>query len=110
MMVESTPSVEVDTNESLLSDYMKKVTVWDYYSMTKENYLSLPRTNQEKMIREYYSEMVKRSSDGKIVFICFLCMPSRPNNKKIFDALKGPLTEMKTWSELREIYLRLKGS
>ena len=45
MMVESTPSVEVDTNESLLSDYMKKVTVWDYYSMTKENYLSLPRTN-----------------------------------------------------------------
>ena len=69
MMVESTPSVEFDINKSLLSD----LTVWDYYSMTKENYLSLPQSNKEKIIRECYSQMVKRSSDDKIIFIFFVC-------------------------------------
>ena len=76
--------------------------VWDYYSVTKENYLSLPWSNKEKMIKDYYLEMVKSSSDGKI--ICFLCMASCNDNKKIFKVLKGSLNEIKTWSELRLIY------
>lgn len=45
--------------------------VWDYYSVTKENYLSLPWSNKEKMIKDYYLEMVKSSSDGKIILFVF---------------------------------------
>ena len=71
IMVAYKPSVEVEINKSLLSDFVKKVTVYNYYLMTKDNYLSLVRSNKEKVIENYYSEMVKRSSDGKIILFVF---------------------------------------
>lgn len=48
---------------------MSKVMVWDYYSVTKESYLARSRSEKEKMIKNYYSEIIKRPSDEKIFLI-----------------------------------------
>ena len=44
---------------------MNKIMVWDYNSMSKENYLALTRDQKEKIIRDYYSDMLKRLPDDK---------------------------------------------
>lgn len=44
---------------------MNKIMVWDYNSMSKENYLALTRDQKEKIIRDCYSDMLKRSPDDK---------------------------------------------
>lgn len=56
-LVDST--VEVNNHENFLQQFVPKVTVWDYNSMSWENYLALPRDEKEKIIRNYYSEMLK---------------------------------------------------
>ena len=70
-LVDSAPSVEVQINEDLLQSFMKKVTVWDYY-ITKERYLARSWEEKENYMKQYYTEMVKRSSDGKSSFFTFL--------------------------------------
>ena len=40
---------------------MKKVTVWDYASITTDSYLALSHDEKEKLIRSYYSDMKKHA-------------------------------------------------
>ena len=64
-------AVEVNINENLLQQFT--VTVLDYNSASWENYLAPPRDEKEKIVRNYYSEILKRSQDGKSIhFFCFL--------------------------------------
>ena len=62
-------AVEVNIHENLLQQFMSKVTVWEYNSMSWENYLALPWDEKDRIIRNYYSEMLKRPQDGKIIYI-----------------------------------------
>ena len=57
---------EIDAN--LLSGFMKKLTVRDYASITRESYLALSHDEKEKLIRRYYSDMESRGS-GKLIII-----------------------------------------
>ena len=49
---------------------MKKVTIWDYASITRDSYLALSHDKKEKLISRYYSDMKSRGS-SKIYFIYF---------------------------------------
>ena len=71
-----------------------KVMVWDYYSMTKESHLALSRSEKEKMIKNYYSEIIKRPSDEKIFFIFQLGM-SRHKSRKTREEVKQILIDTK---------------
>ena len=68
-------AVDGNIDEKLLQQFMSKVTVWEYNSISRENYLAPPRDEKEKIIRNYYSEMLKRLQDDKIIlFVClFVC-------------------------------------
>ena len=54
-MVDSVVEDKID--EKSLAQFMNKILVWDYNSMSKENYLALTRDQKEKIIRDYYSDM-----------------------------------------------------
>ena len=73
-LVDSAPFPEVQINEDLLQCFMKKVTIWYYHSVTKERYLALSSEENENHITQYYTEMVKRSSDSKSSFLTFLIL------------------------------------
>ena len=47
-LVDST--VEVNNHENFLQQFVPKVTVWDYNSMSRENYLALPRDGKRKLL------------------------------------------------------------
>ena len=47
---------------------MKKVTLWEYASITRDSYLSLCHDEKENLIRKYYLEMKTRSC-GKFSLI-----------------------------------------
>ena len=61
---------EIDTD--LFGQFMKKVTIWDYGSITRDSYLSLSHDEKEKLIRRYYSDMKIRSKFLLIYF--FSCL------------------------------------
>ena len=44
---------EFDTN--LFGQFMKKDSIWDYASITRDSYLALSQDEKEKLIRRYYS-------------------------------------------------------
>ena len=56
-------------NENLFLEYMQKVTIWDYFAITKQQYLCLPESEKLEKINKYYFDMKSRSSSGKI--FCF---------------------------------------
>ena len=54
---------------------MKKVPVWDYANISKENYLSLSYEDKEKIIKQYYFDM-KSQSGGlymNLFVVRFVC-------------------------------------
>ena len=64
-------NVQEDIDANLFSEFMKKVTAWDYVSITRESYLALSHDEKEKLITRHYSDMKSRSS-GKFYFILFI--------------------------------------
>ena len=72
-LVDSALSVEMQIKEDLLQSFMRKVTVWDYY-VTKGRYLALSWEEKESYTKKFYTEMVKRSLDGKSSFLTFLIL------------------------------------
>ena len=41
-------------DEQLFSEFMKRVTIWDYVNISRENFLSLSHDDKEKIIIQYY--------------------------------------------------------
>ena len=62
-MVDSVVEDKID--ENLLAQFMNKITVWDYNSSSKENYLALTQDQKEKIIRDSYSYLLERLRGGK---------------------------------------------
>ena len=81
-------AVDGNIDEKLLQQFISKVTVLEYNSISRENYLAPPWDEKEKIIRNYYSEMLKRLQDDKIIlFFLFVCLffwviMSRYKNRK----------------------------
>ena len=61
-IAENTPETH---EEQLFTQFMKKVPVWDYPNISKENYLSLSYRDKEKIIMQYYFNIESRSDSEK---------------------------------------------
>ena len=53
-ITENTPET---LDEQLFGQFMKKVAVWDYANISKENYLLISFDDKEKTICQYYYDM-----------------------------------------------------
>ena len=69
---ESETTVEETFDENLFIEFMKKVTIWDYYAITKAHYLTLPQEEKKDKISRYYSDMKSRKIGGKL--LCFFVL------------------------------------
>ena len=64
--------IKITENTSkLFTQFKKKVPMWDYANISKENYLSTSYEDKEKIIKQYYLDMKFRSG-GEFEFICCL--------------------------------------
>ena len=64
---------ENQIDEKIFLEYMRKVTIWDYFAITKTHYLSLPESEKLEKINKYYFDMKSRSCGGKM-FCLFVCV------------------------------------
>ena len=70
-IVDNTPKT---LDKQLFGEFMKKVPVWDYANISRENYQSLSYDDKEKIIRRYYFNM-KAQSGGKFESVyCLFCL------------------------------------
>ena len=60
--------VEETFDENLSIEFMKKVAIWDYFGISKNDYLTLSVQERDK-ISKYYSDMKSRKSAGKHIFV-----------------------------------------
>ena len=61
-------------DKQLFSEFMKRVTIWDYANISRENYLSLSHDDKEKIIRQYYFDIKARSGGKFEPIYCLFCL------------------------------------
>ena len=70
-LVKASEKFEQVTNESdekLFVEFMKKITIWDFFGISKEQYLAIPEQEKRFKISQYYSDMKSKQSTGKSMF------------------------------------------
>ena len=61
-------NISTQYDEATCIKYMNKIPVWQFYSMSKDEYLLKSRKEKFSMISDYYNQMKK---DEKIIFFFF---------------------------------------
>ena len=65
-MVEGPSTSEIATfnqiDHNVFKEFLAKSTVWDFYEMSKEEYLNKDDIQKQSLIIKFYNEMVKGKS------------------------------------------------
>ena len=65
--------VNTEFDEKVFIEFMKQITIWDFFGITKEQYLAIPEQEKRVKISQYYSDMRSKST-GEFCFflICWI--------------------------------------
>ena len=65
-MVEGPSTSEITTvdqiDQNLFKEFLTKTFVWDFYEMSREEYLNKDNIQKQSLILKFYNEMVKGKS------------------------------------------------
>ena len=64
---------QVNFDEKTFLEFMKQVTIWDYFGLSKDKYLALPEPEKKVKISQYYSYM-KSEGAGEFFFCLVVCL------------------------------------
>ena len=59
-------------DEKTFLDFMKQVTVWEYFGLSKDSYLALPESEKRIKISKYYIEMKNKAIGGGGESVCLI--------------------------------------
>ena len=59
---------QVNFDEKTFLEFMKQVTIWDYFGLSKDKYLALSEPEKKVKISQYYSYM-KSEGAGEFFFV-----------------------------------------
>ena len=65
---ENFEQVSDEFNEKLFVEFMKKITIWDFFGISKEQYLAIPEQEKRVKISQYYSDMKSKSTGELCLF------------------------------------------
>ena len=60
-----------DFDEKVFLNFMKQVTIWDYFGISKEDYFALPESQKRIKISQYYLQMQSKGA-GECLFVYLL--------------------------------------
>ena len=64
---EQVENIEEDLDETLFLNFMRKVPIWDFYCISKQEYQKMAEGEKRKKISQYYSSMKSRHvPDGEL--------------------------------------------
>ena len=58
-------------DEKTFLEFMKQVTVWEYFGLSKDSYLALSESEKRIKISKYYIEMKNKTAGGESVCLIF---------------------------------------
>ena len=61
---------QVNFDEKTFLEFMKQVAIWEYFGLSKSDYLALPEPEKRVKISQYYSDM-KSKGAGEFFFVYF---------------------------------------
>ena len=59
--------VSNEFDEKVFIEFMKQITIWDFFGISKEQYLAIPEQEKRVKISQYYSDMRSKST-GEFCF------------------------------------------
>ena len=63
--------VSSEFDEKVFIEFMKQITIWDFFGISKEKYLAMPEQEKRVKISQYYSDMKSKSTgEFLIILIC----------------------------------------
>ena len=61
--------VSNDFDEKVFIEFMKQITMWDFFGISKEQYLAIPEQEKRVKISQYYSDMRSKSTGEFFFFL-----------------------------------------
>ena len=58
-----------DFNEKVFLEFMKQISIWDFFGISKQEYLAMSEEEKKVKISQYYFDMSKGKSTGEL-FVC----------------------------------------
>ena len=55
---------QVNFDKKIFLEFMKQVTVWEYFGLSKDSYLALSESEKRIKISKYYNEMKNKATGG----------------------------------------------
>ena len=59
--------VNDEFDEKVFIEFMKQIPIWDFFGISKEQYLAIPEKEKRVKISQYYSDM-RSKSRGEFCF------------------------------------------
>ena len=59
---------QVNFDEKIFLKFMKQVTIWEYFGLSKDMYLALPEPEKKVKISQYYSDMKSKEGGEYLIF------------------------------------------
>ena len=60
--------VSDEFDEKLFIEFMKQITIWNFFGISKDKYLAMPEEEKRVKISQYYSDMRSRGA-GEFCFV-----------------------------------------
>ena len=69
---------QADFNDKTFLKFMQQVAIWDYFGLSKNEYVALPESEKRTKIYQYYIDMQQKNTVGEFcyLFICLLVVNS----------------------------------
>ena len=61
--------VSNEFDEKVFIEFMKQITMWDFFGISKEQYLAMPEQEKRVKISQYYSDMRSKSTGEFFFFL-----------------------------------------
>ena len=61
-------------NEKVFLNFMKQITIWNFYNISKEEYLAMSEQEKRLKISNYYSNMKSKDSSKFYCVFVFVCL------------------------------------
>ena len=79
LLIKASHDFEQVTNEfdeKLFLEFMKQITIWGFFDISKEKYLAMSEQEKRVKISQYYSDMKSKGiNEFCFVFVfCFKCL------------------------------------
>ena len=74
LLIKASQGFEQVTNEfdeKLFLEFMKQITIWDFYGISKEKYFAMSEQEKKVKISQYYSDM-KSKGTGEFYSVLFV--------------------------------------